>query len=122
MSTASPHRPPRPFPEDHDHLDVVRDELERRGWQARVVRYSLVGDVDVRLDVERPGHPAVELLGPCGGHPCADRWQAVRITADGRVVWCGPSHPCPQGALIGFVEDLLRCDDAQLAGRYTRLG
>ena len=122
MSIASPRRRPTPPPEVDDHLDVMRGELERRGWDARVVRYSVVGDLDVRLDVERPGCPAVELLGGCSGMSCGDSWQAVRITADGRVVWCGPSHACPQAALIAFLEDLLRCDDAELAGRYTRLG
>lgn len=121
MSIPSSRRP-MPSPGDDDHLDVVCDRLRRRGWDSRVVRYSLVGDVDVRLGVERPGSPAVELLGACEGLPCSDRWQAVRVTADGRTVWCGPPHECPLAELIAFLEDLLRHDDAQLAGRYTRLG
>jgi hypothetical protein len=111
-----------PSPGDDDHLDVVRDQLTRRGWEARVVRYSLVGDDDVRLDVGRPGSPAVQLLGACGGLPCRERWQAVRITDDGRAVWRGPSHECPQADLIAFLEDLLGRDDAELAERYRRLG
>ena len=122
MSIASHRRRPAPLPEVDDRLDVMRDELERRGWDARVVRYSVVGDLDVRLDVERPRGPAVELLGGSSGVSCGDSWQAVRITADGRVVWCGPSHACPLAESIAFVEALLRCDDAELADRYTRLG
>ena len=122
MSIASPRRRPMPSPGDDDHLDVVRDQLAQRGWDARVVRYSLAGDDDIRLDVEGPGSPAVELLGACGGLPCRGQWQAVRVSDDGRAVWCGPSHECPQAELIAFLEDLLRRDDAELTERYRRLG
>lgn len=122
MSIASPRRRPAPPPDDDEQLEVIRAELQRRGWDARAVRFTVVGDVDVRLDVERPGFPAVELLGACGSLSCGDRWHAVRVTQEDRVVWCGPARGCPQAELIAFVEELVLHDEAQLAGRYTRLG
>ena len=122
MTIASTRHEAVPPVGDDDRLDLIREELQRRGRNARIVRYSLVGDVDVRLEVGPPGYPAVELLGTCEGLPCRDRWQAVRITAEGRTVWAGPSHECPSGPVVGFVEDLLGQGDAQLTGRYRHLG
>lgn len=111
-----------PSREGNDQLDVLAETLRRRGWDARVVRYEVAGDVDVRLDVGDHEPPGVELLGGCGGLSCHDRWEAVRITDDGRAVWAGPRHDCTQADVIVFIEDLLLGDDHDLARRYTRLG
>lgn len=86
------------------------------------MHYGVGDDIDVRLDVRSPGPTGVELLGGCGG-PCRDhRWEAVRISDDGRAVWVGPRRDCTQAELIVFVEDLVLRDDTDLARRYTRLG
>lgn len=111
-----------PSGEGSDQLDVLAETLRRRGWDARVVRFEVGGDVDVRLDVGEPGPLGVELLGGCGGLSCHDRWEAVRIADDGRAVWEGPRHDCTETDVIMFIEDLLLGDDHDLARRYTRLG
>lgn len=121
MFTVFGHRGPSVHGDDDPFL-VLGDELRRRGWGARVVRYRVGGEVDVRLRVSRSGSLVVELLGPCGGLPCHERWEAVRIADGRRAVWCGPPHECPQDELTTFLEELLRRDDIHLAGRYTRLG
>lgn len=105
-----------------DALEAIREELGRRGWPTRLVRYCVVGEVDVRLQVGALRALAVELLGPCGEFPCGDRWQAVRIEPDSRVAWCGPARSCGTGEVLGFVEDLLRDRVEDLARRYDRLG
>jgi hypothetical protein len=121
MSATSPIDPGPPPPGADDGLQELGEELQRR-WDARLVRCHAGGELDVRLEVSRPGGPAVELLGPWADAPCGDRWQAVRITPDGRVVWCGPSRSCSRAELTRFVEELLRRDPEQLAERYTPLG
>lgn len=101
---------------------MLADELRRRGWDARVVRYEVSGDFDIRLDVGEPGPVGVELLGGCGRLSCHDRWEAVRVTDGGRAVWAGPAYGCTPAELIIFVQDLLLGSEQDLGRRYTRLG
>jgi hypothetical protein len=122
MSITSTHRLPSFWPGDGGSLQAVAEELCRRGWGARVVRRTVVGELDVRLRVTGSGAPAAELLDAWGNRPCGDRWQAVLIAPHSRVVWCGPARPCPMAELTAFVEDLLRLDPTELSGRYTALG
>ena len=103
-------------------LPALAEELHRRGWGARVVRRTIVGELDVRLRVAGAGGPAVELLDEWGDASCGDRWQAVLIASHSRVVWCGPARPCAMAELTSFVEDLLRLDRTQLSQRWTALG
>lgn len=107
---------------DGNDLHALCDGLRQRGWPSRVVSCQVCGDEDVRLQVAGPGVLAVELLGPLGGGPCGDRWQAVRITPDERIVWCGPPRSCPPRRARQFIEDLLQRDVEELASRYQRLG
>jgi hypothetical protein len=124
VSVPSTHRVPSPSPSagDGGSLQAIADELHRHGWDARVVRRTVVGELDVRLRVTRAGTPAAELLDAWENRPCGDRWQAVRIAPHSRVVWCGPTRPCPLPELVSFVEDLLRLDPSELSGRWTALG
>jgi hypothetical protein len=103
-------------------LEVVCEELRRRGWGARLVRCCTCGELDERLEVARPGGRSVELLGPWEGSTAGDRWQAVRITPGSRVVWCGPCRSCGREELVEFVEALLCREAPQLGDRYTALG
>jgi hypothetical protein len=122
MSVASTPRMPSSSEADGGSLQAIAEELHRRGWEARVVRRTIAGELDVRLRVTGSGAPAAELLDAWGNRPCGDRWQAVLIAPHSRVVWCGPARPCPMAELTSFVEDLLRLDRAELSGRYTALG
>ena len=121
MSVTSTHRMP-PWAGDGGSLQALAEELCRRGWGARVVRRSVVGELDVRLRVTGAGTPAAELLDTWGSTPCGDHWQAVLIEPHRRVVWCGPARPCPMAELTAFVEDLLRLDRTELSEHYTALG
>lgn len=122
MCAATMHgQPPLLPPEDAD-LQGVHDALLARGWRARMERGPLLGDEDVRLRVGPDGGLCVELLGRWGGEPCGDRWQAVRVGPEGRAVWCGPPRGCSRDDLVGFVEDLLRCESQELHGRYDHRG
>lgn len=121
MSATSTYRTQARSPDD-DRLQVLAERLRRRGWPARVMRYTVGEDLDVRLTVGVEGPLAVEVLGAWGDTACRDRWQAVRITDDGRAVWSGPPRACTEEALVTFVEELLRRDEAQLAGHYRLLG
>lgn len=122
MSAMSTRRGPTPSAGEEGRLRVVAEELRRRGWDAQVVVHRVVGDRDVRLEARGAGDVGAELLDTWDEASCGDRWQAVRVTADGRVVWCGPSRPCPVDAVASFVEDLLRYDEADLLDRHLRLG
>jgi hypothetical protein len=122
MSVPSIHRAPAPSAGDGGSLQAIADELHRRGWDARVVRRTVVGELDIRLRVTRAGTPAAELLDAWENRTCGDRWQAVLIAPHSRVVWCGPARPCPLAELVSFVEDLLRLDRSELSGRWTALG
>jgi hypothetical protein len=114
-------RPTRSQAED-DQVHAVAEQLRQHGWEARVACHQVIGDRDVRLEVSGPEPPAVELLDAWADAPCGDRWQAVRITRDSRVVWCGPSRPCPVDEIVTFVEELLQRTPTALARRYTALG
>ena len=122
MSVPSIHRVSSPSAGDGGSLRAIADELQRRGWDARVVRRTVVGELDVRLRVTRSSAPAVELLDAWENRPCGDRWQAVLIAPHSRVVWCGPARPCRLEELVSFVEDLLRLGRSELSGRWTALG
>ena len=122
MSVTSTHRVPLPSVGDGGSLQAVAEELTRRGWGARVVRRTVVGELDVRLRVTGSDAPVAELLDAWGTRPCSDRWQAVRIAPHSRVVWCGPARPCPMAEVTAFVEDLLRCDRSALVEHYAELG
>jgi predicted RNA-binding protein with PUA domain len=121
-ATSSISPPARPRKGRDDDLQVLRDVLLRRGWESRLLHCLTCGEQDVRLEVRQTRGPTVELLGPWAGGACGDCWQAVRLRPPGRVVWCGPPRSCGRTELIEFVENLLRLDDEQLAGRYPRLG
>lgn len=105
----------------HD-LEAIRCELSRRGWPTKLARVPICGEDDVRLLVGALGPLVVELLGPFAGSACGDRWQAVRVCPESRVVWCGPPRSSPLAQVIEFIEDLLRCDTEPLAARYRKLG
>jgi hypothetical protein len=122
VSVPSIYRMSAPSAGDGGSLRAVADELHQRGWDARVVRRTVVGELDVRLRVTRSGAPAAELLDAWENRPCGDRWQAVLIAPHSRVVCCGPARPCPLVELVSFVEDLLRLDRSELAARWTALG
>ena len=113
---------PRPWEGIDNDLQVLGDVLLRRGWDSRLLRCRTCGELDVRLEIRLTGGPAVELLGSWANGACGDSWQAVRLTSASRVVWCGPPRSCGRAELIEFIEDLLGRDDAQLTGRYLRLG
>lgn len=100
-------------------LQALCEQLNRSGWPARLVRSSLCGESDVRLQVGRLGTAlVVEVLGPFADRLPGGAWQAVRITPRSRVVWCGPEHDCPPSELLVFVEDLLCRDLGDLLGRW----
>jgi hypothetical protein len=104
-------------------LQGVCEALTRQGWAARLVHHRLRGDVDVRLHVcsAQPWVEA-EVLGPYDETPVGDRWNAVRVEEDERVVWSGPPRSNTSGELLQFVLDLLRAPGAELSSRYRRLG
>ena len=105
-----------------EDLEVIREELARRGRPTRLVRAQVQGEEDVRLQVGALRALVVELLGPFEDTVCGDCWQAVRVEPASRVVWCGPLRACPVSTVVGFVEDLLGQDVERLSGRYRRLG
>ncbi|MGY1708738.1 hypothetical protein ACI8AC_04430 [Geodermatophilus sp. SYSU D00758] len=91
----------------------------------------LCDELDVRLEVRDPTRPGrVELLCRDAHEPPPPTWDAVRVP-DGdagddaggdRVVWRGPDRCCPVGAVLAFLSDLVRCDEAVLRDRYRALG
>lgn len=105
-------------------LQTVCEALRQRSNTAVVVTYSCVGDDDVRVLVSNPSSgPVVELLESGSASPNGeDRWYAVQIESDDRVVRRGPSRGCPQAELLRFVEDLLTRGGNVSADRYQRLG
>lgn len=122
--------PPLPRQPDPAEDTVVADlrlsgvRARERGWRARLVDLPVEDDSDLRLQVRRPGCSAVvEVLGPCpGGLPLGRRWQAVRVRAGRRDVWCGPVRADGPAGLLAFVADLLDCDDEELGRRYRPMG
>lgn len=87
-----------------------------------VVVDVLAGERDVRLTVHRD-HPPVTVELLCEPDDGASRvWHAVRIARDGRCVWRGPHPDRGVGALLRFIDDLLRLQPGELARRYRDLG
>jgi hypothetical protein len=103
-------------------LQVACEELNRRGCHARLRRYEVAGDADLRLQVVRAGgRVLVEVLAPTG--PDAE-WHAVRVASGDRTIWCGPARSDVVSGLdlVPFVEDLLSSDVEVLGHRYRDCG
>lgn len=123
MRTTGMHGQQSPPLSEDVALQEVHDVLLRTGWVARLECGRLFGDEDVRLRVGAgDGSSVVELLGRWGQEAFGDRWHAVRDASDGPAVWCGPLRSCSTDDLVRFVEDLLRCETHELAGRYDCQG
>lgn len=121
-ATLSSHERRASFEDTDNELQGLGEGLRERGWAVRLSRHRTCGELDVRLEVGGAGGSAVELLGLWAEALCADRWQAVRVTPDSRIVWCGPARSCSRAELIGFVEALLAGDPDEVARRFARLG
>lgn len=112
-----------PTATDLTELQRLSEALTLRGWAARLVCHLIRGDRDARLHVRGPESGLeAEVLGPYDDAPVGDRWTAVRVTADERILWSGPPRGCNRGELLDFVLDLLRAPSAALDRRYGRLG
>lgn len=96
-------------------LVLACDELNRRGWSARVT-----DDPAPRLVVRHElSRVCAELLPPAGD-ASYDRWSAVRLSSGRRTAWRGPqrSEVVTGLDLLPFVRDLVTLAEPDLAGRY----
>ena len=124
--SATPSRPDVPMKNststDMTVLQGACEALTEQGWGARLVRHWLCGERDVRLHVCGP-QPCleVEVLGPHEESPVGDRWAAVRVDGDERIVWAGPPRGCASRELFQFAVDLLLASVAELQVSYRRL-
>jgi hypothetical protein len=118
---------PSPQPEPDLRSATLLTLLRARGLRADIAVSEWCGERDVRICVQRRRFgPAVELLCSATGDPQPPQWHAVRLTGGDRTVWRGPTCDDPDGddldTVVGFVEDLLVLDEAELAARYVPLG
>ena len=103
-------------------LQVLCEELNRRGCSARMRELRYCGEREFRLLVRQPGGSvAVELLAPLE-EVLTDRWQAVPVHRGRRTVWCGPTRAKVVSGLdlIPFVRDLLNERESAVAAKYRR--
>lgn len=115
--------PPRPARLGDARLAALITDLRRQQLRCQLLRVSVLGEQDVRLEVcADDAESTVELLWFGSGAPAPPCWHAVRLAGLERAVWRGPARDCPRPVLARFLLDLLRLAEPELERRYVLLG